>query len=53
MIDVNRMGAADAQQRIVLDLKNRYHRVQVTVEPGRASPSPFATGAWRQFSCES
>ncbi len=52
MIDHTRMGAADAQQRIVLNLKNRYHRVQVTVEPGRASPSPFATGTWRQFSCE-
>ena len=53
MIDERRMGGSDAQQRIVLNLKNRYHGVQVTVEPGRASPSPFATGAWRQFGCES
>jgi len=53
MIDEKRMGGSDAQQRIVLNLSNRYHGVQVTVEPGRASPSPFATGAWRQFGCES
>ena len=53
MIDATRTGAADPQQRIVLNLHNRYHRVLVTVEPGRASPSPFVTGSWRQFSCGS
>ena len=53
MVDYKRAGAVDAQQRIVLNLQNRYHRVQVTVEPGRASPSPFATGTWRHFSCGS
>ena len=46
--------APDAQQRIVLNIQNRYHR-----RPGdrrtraRGTPNPFATGAWRQFSCES
>jgi type VI secretion system protein ImpL len=53
LIDVSRIGTIDAQQRFVLNLQSRYHRVHVTVEPGRASPSPFATVTWRQFRCES
>jgi type VI protein secretion system component VasK len=53
MIDDTRVGSPDAQQRILLKIQSRYHRVHVTVEPSRASDNPFATGAWRQFSCES
>jgi type VI secretion system protein ImpL len=53
MIDDTRTGAADAQQRIGLNIHNKYHRVRVTVEPGRATGNPFATGSWRQFSCRS
>jgi type VI secretion system protein ImpL len=52
LIDTTRTGAPDVQQRVFLNLQNRYHRVRVTVEPGRASPSPFATSGWRQFTCE-
>jgi type VI secretion system protein ImpL len=53
MIDDTRVGAPDPQQRILLRIQNRYHRVHVTVEPSRASDNPFATGIWRHFSCES
>jgi hypothetical protein len=53
MIDDTRAGAPDAQQRIGLNIQNTHHRVHVTVEPGRASANPFATGSWRQFNCES
>jgi type VI secretion system protein ImpL len=53
MIDDTRVGAPDAQDRIGLNIQNRYHRVRVTVEPARATGNPFATGSWRQFSCES
>ena len=53
LIDDTRAGAPDSQQRIVLQIRSRYHRVRVTVEPSRASDNPFATGTWRHFSCES
>jgi len=53
MIDDTRVGAPDPQQRILLNIQSRYHRVHVTVEPSRASDNPFATGTWRHFSCES
>jgi type VI secretion system protein ImpL len=53
MVDQTRDGAPDAQQRIRLKVQDRYHYVTVTVEPGRAGDNPFATGAWRQFSCGS
>ena len=53
LVDENREGAPDAQQRIRLKIQDRYHHVTATVEPGRAGDNPFATGAWRQFSCES
>jgi type VI protein secretion system component VasK len=53
MIDDTRVGAPDPQQRILLRIQNRFHRVHVTVEPSRASDNPFATGIWRHFSCES
>jgi type VI protein secretion system component VasK len=52
-IDDTRAGAADGQQRIVLNVVDRYHRVRVTIEAARASGNPFATGSWRQFSCGS
>jgi type VI secretion system protein ImpL len=52
LIDATRIGAPDAQQRVVLNLQNKYHSVRVTIEPGRASPSPFASSGWRQFGCE-
>jgi hypothetical protein len=52
MIDDTRVGAPDAQQRIMLNIQNRYHRVHVTVEPGRADANPFAFRNWRQFRCE-
>ena len=53
MIDDTRAGAADGQQRIVLNVLDHYHRVRVTIEAARASGNPFATGSWRQFSCGS
>ena len=53
MIDETRLGAPDAEQRIWLNLRSPYHRVRVVVEPARATGNPFATGSWRQFSCES
>jgi type VI secretion system protein ImpL len=53
MIDAARIGNPDAQQRIGLNIQDSYHRVRVTVEPARATGNPFATGSWRQFSCES
>jgi type VI secretion system protein ImpL len=52
LIEATRIGSPDAQQRVVLNLQNKYHSVRVTIEPGRASPSPFATSDWRQFRCE-
>jgi type VI secretion system protein ImpL len=53
MIDASLDGPPDAQQRIRLNVHNRYHQVHVTVEAARAYNNPFATRAWRQFSCES
>jgi type VI secretion system protein ImpL len=53
MIDSTADGPADPQQRIRLNVRTQYHRVHVTVEAARAGDNPFATQAWRQFSCES
>jgi type VI secretion system protein ImpL len=54
MIDDTRVATApDPQQRILLNIQNRYHRVHVTVEPSSASANPFASWDWRQFSCQS
>ena len=53
MIDDRKTGVADAQQQIVLNLQSDHHQVHVTIEPSLASPSPFATGNWRQFRCRS
>src|SRR5262249_9509511 len=53
MIDDARVGTPDPQQRIMLNLKDTYHRVHVTVEPARATGNPFADPPWRQFKCES
>jgi type VI protein secretion system component VasK len=53
MVDSTRIGAPDAQQRIVLNIQDRYHHVHVTLEPSSASTSPFASSSWRQFSCGS
>jgi type VI secretion system protein ImpL len=53
MIDAYGDGSADAQQRILLNVQNTYHRVRVTVEAARAGDNPFATRVWREFSCES
>ena len=44
MIDDKRMGARIAQQRILLNIQNRYHRVQVTVEPGARISEPVRDG---------
>jgi type VI secretion system protein ImpL len=54
LVDDTRMAAApDAQQRIMLNVQDHYHRVHVTVEPSSASTSPFASWNWRRFSCAS
>jgi type VI secretion system protein ImpL len=53
MVDATRVGSPDGQQRIGLIVQDHYHRVRVTVEPARATGNPFASGSWRQFSCES
>jgi type VI secretion system protein ImpL len=52
MVDAMRVGAPDAQQRIGLIVQDHYHRVRVTLEPARATGNPFASGSWRQFTCE-
>jgi type VI secretion system protein ImpL len=52
MIDDNRMSVADPQ-RVLLNVKNKYHSVRITVEPSSAGLNPFTSGTWRQFSCES
>jgi type VI secretion system protein ImpL len=53
MIDDTIVGVPDAEHRIWLNLRSPYHHVRVVVEPARATGNPFATGSWRQFSCES
>jgi len=53
MIDATADGPADAQQRVRLNVRTQYHRVNVTVEAARAGDNPFATLGWRKFSCES
>jgi type VI secretion system protein ImpL len=53
MIDATLDGPPDAQQRLRLNVHNRYHQARVTVEGARAYDNPFATRTWRQFSCES
>jgi type VI protein secretion system component VasK len=52
MIDDNRVSGADPQHAL-LNIKNRYHSVRITVEPSSAAVNPFTSGMWRQFSCES
>lgn len=53
MIDETRVsGRADAQQWILLNIKDTYHRVHVTLESSSASTSPFASWDWRRFSCQ-
>jgi type VI secretion system protein ImpL len=53
MVDDARVGVPDAQDRIVLNIQNRYHRVHITVEGATAAGNPFASGSWRQFNCQS
>jgi type VI secretion system protein ImpL len=54
LIDENRVATApNAQQSVLLNIQNRYHRARVTVEPSTAAASPFASWDWRQFSCQS
>jgi type VI secretion system protein ImpL len=52
LIDDTRVSIPDPQ-RVLLNVKNRYHSVRVTVEPSSAATNPFTSGTWRQFSCES
>jgi type VI secretion system protein ImpL len=52
LIDDYREGAPDSQH-VLLNVKNRYHRIHVTVEPSSAAANPFTSASWRQFSCES
>ncbi|MEO6237724.1 MAG: type VI secretion system membrane subunit TssM, partial [Vicinamibacterales bacterium] len=52
MIDDNRLAGGEAQ-RVVLNIKNRYHSVHIVVEPSSAGLNPFTSGTWRKFSCES
>jgi type VI secretion system protein ImpL len=52
LIDETRIGAPDPQ-RVLLNVRNPHHSIRITVEPGSAGASPFTTGAWRQFTCES
>jgi type VI secretion system protein ImpL len=52
LIDDFREGVLDSQH-VVLNVKNRYHRIHVTVEPSSAAANPFTSASWRQFSCES
>jgi type VI secretion system protein ImpL len=53
MIDATAEGPADAQGQLVLRMQNRDHLARVRVEAVRAGANPFASWAWRQFSCES
>ena len=52
MIDGTRVAGGDAQ-RVMLNVRNRYHSVRISVEPSSAVGNPFTSGLWRQFSCES
>ncbi|HEY2433465.1 MAG TPA: type VI secretion system membrane subunit TssM [Vicinamibacterales bacterium] len=52
LIDEYREGVPDPQH-VLLNVKNRYHRVHITVEPSSAAANPFTSATWRQFSCES
>jgi type VI secretion system protein ImpL len=52
LIDDTRMALPDPQS-VVLNIRNRYHSVRVTLQPTSAGGNPFTSGIWRQFSCES
>jgi type VI secretion system protein ImpL len=53
MIEATAEGPADAQQRVRLNVQNRYHRVRIMLEALRTGENPFASKVWRQFSCQS
>jgi type VI protein secretion system component VasK len=53
LIDETRVGTPDPQQRIMLNIKDQFHRVHATMESARVAGNPFADGSWRQFRCES
>jgi type VI secretion system protein ImpL len=52
LMDEYREGVPDPQH-VLLNVKNRYHRVHITIEPSSAAANPFTSASWRQFSCES
>jgi type VI secretion system protein ImpL len=52
LLDAN-AGPPDAQQRVVLTVRQGQHRASMTVEAARATNNPFVTKTWRQFSCKS
>ena len=50
MIDKNARTPPDAQGRVLLEISNPYHRVEVLLEPPGARTNPF-DASWRRFSC--
>jgi type VI protein secretion system component VasK len=50
MIDNNGRPPLDAQGRLLLEIANPYHRVEVRLEPPGARTNPFDAD-WRRFSC--
>jgi type VI secretion system protein ImpL len=53
MIDAHAAGGPDAQQRVLLNVRQGEHRASILVEAARATDNPFATKTWRHFSCKS
>jgi hypothetical protein len=53
LVDSTRIGTTDAQQRVILNIKDTYHHAHVTIDPATASTSPLASSTWRQFRCGS
>ena len=44
---------ADAQMRVVLDIKNQYNKVEAVIEGAAARANPFGSKTWRGFTCGS
>jgi type VI secretion system protein ImpL len=52
LVDGTRIGPADPQGRVRLDIVTQFHHAEVILEPKSAAASPFVNLEWRRFSCE-
>ena len=52
LVDGTRIGPADPQGRVKLDIVTQFHHAEVILEPKSAAASPFVNLEWRRFSCE-